>query len=118
MLSRKLIRLSIRWLLALATGIALAMVLSMTLVDVADAAPLNKKERLLVNKKMWFEWDWDRDGVCYLYDIGKGTSTVGPYLRVVKTAYYANPFTGQCRLSIPSTFRGGVGQVKDGVLRI
>lgn len=120
MLAGKLIRLSIGWLFALAAGIALAMVLSMTIVDAADAAPLNKKERLLVNKKFWFEWDWDSDWVCYLYDIRKGTSTTGPYLLVVKTAYYKNPFTGQCHINAPSsTLRGGVGQVnRDGVLGI
>jgi hypothetical protein len=92
----------------------------MAFVEEADAAPLNAKERLLVNKKMWFEWDWDRNGVCYLYDIRKGTSTVGPYLLVVKTAYYKNPFTDQYHLNtVSSTFRGGVGQVnKYGVLGI
>lgn len=115
----KRVSVSVKWLLALAAGITMAMVLSMAFVEEADAAPLNAKERLLVNKKMWFEWDWDGDGVCYLYDIRKGTSTTGPYLLVVKTAYYVNPFSGQCHLNISSTFRGGVGQVNnDGVLGI
>ena len=50
---------AVRWLLAAASGLALAVVFSVAFVDAADAAPLNKKERLLVNKKLWFEYDWD-----------------------------------------------------------
>jgi hypothetical protein len=121
MLSGKLTRLSKRWLLASILGLIVAVSVSMVSMEDAEAAPLSATERFLANKHLWFEHDWDRDWVCYMYDIQRGTTpSSGPYLRVVRNAYPVNLVTGECRLSTPlSPAFGGVGQVSaTNVLRI
>lgn len=103
-------------------GLALAVSLSMVSMENAEAAPLNATERFLANKHLWFEHDWDQDGICYMYDIQRGTTpSSGDHLRVIRRAYPVNLFTGECRLSAELTPAfGGVGQVRmsTSVLRI
>lgn len=112
MLSGKITKLSIKWLLALAAGIVLAVAISITSADKADAAPLNTGERFLANKRLWFEPDYDRDSVCHLYDIRRGTPGTPVHLRVIDFAYPINPFTGQCDFRTPLSPSGsGVGTV-------
>ena len=108
-----------RWLLAFAVGLAFAAALSLTFVDDADAK-LNSTEKFLASNQLWFEYDYDGDLVCYLYDVRRGTpSNPVAHLRVIKRGYPVNLFTGQCRLSTPlSPNFGGVGSVKRGVLKI
>ncbi len=67
---------------------------------------------LIESGGLWWENDSDNDGVCYLYQfrIGDGVR------RVVRTAFYVNPFTGQCnRFTTTPNFGGstqtGLGAV-------
>ncbi len=136
MLSEKLVRPSNRWLLlALTVGLALTVALSMALAGDAEAKKKKKKkkrsqpppalvvspsptEQLLTSRGgLWFEYDFDSDGVCYLYDFKNGN--FAPHLRVVRHAYPVNFFTGQCRLSTPlSPSYGGVGSASSNLLTI
>ncbi len=84
----------------------------MTSVDKADAATLNSTERFLANNRLWFEYDYDQDLVCHLYDIRRGTPDTPVHLRIIDYPYPVNPFTGQCTFRTPlAPAFGGVGKV-------
>lgn len=60
---------------------------------------LSADEQQLAGRGLWFEFDYDNDGVCYLYNF----TTIAPrgYLSGGRTPYYVNPFTNRCRLTEP-----------------
>jgi hypothetical protein len=88
----------------------------------ADAHVGKLERRLVSHKGLWFEYDYDNDGVCTLYSFRKINPRVHGQARIrgIRRFHYVNPFTGQCQFAIgaPSPVYCMVATVKRRVLRI
>lgn len=82
----------------------------------AQDTTLSADAQVLLSRRLWFEYDFDNNGDCRLYQF---VLTSGRYLTGGLTRYFVNPVSGQCRLTLPQS-QGGefVWSAQNGVLSI